>query len=196
MTNAKPFAIPKASAAGLRGRQSTRVAFKLTPKCVDAINILGSHLRLKPKSLFDHMVQERSTLEAIAEKAKAADSDGSGRMVKTYVISKDAADVLNQVAGDRQIARDTLVEASVVHLMPLIEKELVRHNLRKKHILRIKRHLKSGLRLRDDIIADMGTNDPMSDSMANVMASYERAYTALERFIKKGEGIEDFDAES
>jgi hypothetical protein len=66
----QPFSIPKASAADLRGRQSVRVSFKLSPSCIDAITILGSHLRLKPKSLFDHIVQKREILEAVAATIK------------------------------------------------------------------------------------------------------------------------------
>jgi hypothetical protein len=189
-------ALPRASAADLRGRQSVRVAFKLTPNCIEAINILGAHLRLKPKSLFDHMVQERRTLEAIAAKAGKPEADEAERVAKTYVISRDAAEILDTMARDRNIPRDALVEASVQHLMPLIEKEQVRHGARKTLLSRMERHLMDGRRLLEAMTADLGPNDPMSDRMQQVMGAYERAYAAMADFIRRGENIERFDTEN
>ena len=189
----KPSRIPRASATELRRRQSIRTAFKLTPKCIEAMHILGSHLRLKPKSLFDHMVQASKTLEAIAAKALESITDDQPRVTKTYVISRDAAELLDAVARTHQVSRDALVEASVQHLMPLIEKEQTRHAARKNLVLRMERHLKGGNKLLDAMIAELGTNDPMCDKMQNVMAAYERAFASITAFIAKGENIEGFD---
>ena len=189
------LSIPRASATVLRRRQSTRVSFKLTTKCIEAMNILGSHLRLKPKSLFDHMVQESETLDAIAIRAKRVNLDEQTRLAKTYVISRDAAELLDEAARSRKVSRDALVEASVQHLMPLIEKEQVRHTSRKSLVSRMERHLKSGRKLLDDMVADLGDNDPMSDKMKSVMAAYERAFSSISVFIQKGENIEDFKVE-
>lgn len=186
------LSIPRASATVLRRRQSTRVSFKLTAKCIEAMNILGSHLRLKPKSLFDHMVQEPEILDAIANKAKGLNLDDQPRQAKTYVISRDAGELLDEVARSRQVSRDALVEASVQHLMPLIEKEQVRHTSRKSLVSRMERHLKSGRKLLDDMVAELGDNDPMSDKMKDVIAAYQRAFSSISAFIDKGENIEDF----
>ena len=187
--------IPKASASGLRGRQSIRVAFKLTPNCIAAINILGSHLRLKPKSLFDHMVQERQTLEAIAAQAPETQTEEEKRVAKTYVISRDAVLVLDAVARDLNIPRDILVETSVRHLMPLIQKEQARHSARKNLLAKMERHLQTGRKLRDEMRQDLGRNDPMSEKMKQVMETYERAFAGIAEFIKKGENIEGFNTE-
>lgn len=189
------FAIPKASAADLRGRQSVRVSFKLSPNCIDAITILGSHLRLKPKSLFDHMVQKRDVLEAVAATVKTDIAEDAPRQVKAYVISRDAVLVLDDVAQTRNVPRDALVEASVMHLMPLIQKEQTRHHARKALLLRMERHLKSGRKLFDDMKGDLGPNDPMCDQMLNVMGSYERAFATMAAFVAKGKNIEGFDAD-
>jgi hypothetical protein len=169
------------------------VAFKLSPNCIEAITILGSHLRLKPKSLFDHMVQERQTLEAVAGRAGAADGEASARVAKTYVISRDAADILEEVAQAHDISRDRLVEASVRHLMPLIAKEQIRHSARKTLLTRMERHLKNGRHLLEAMTSELGSGDPMSDRMRQVMGTYERAYAAMADFVKKGGIIEGFD---
>jgi len=190
------LSIPEASATLLRRRQSIRVSFKLTIKCIEAMNILGSHLRLKPKSLFDHMVQEPETLKAIATRARGRNDDHQPQLAKTYVISRDAAEMLDAVASAYKVSRDALVETSVAHLMPLIQKEQVRHTSRKNLVLRMERHLKNGRKLLDDMLDDLGENDPMYDKMKNVMAVYERAFASLSVFIQKGENIEDFEVES
>jgi hypothetical protein len=186
------LSIPKASATELRGRQSIRVSFKLTRKCIEAMNILGSHLRLKPKSLFDHMVQESQTLEAIAARAQGLSPDNQPRMAKTYVISRDAAEMLDDVARTRNVSRDALVETSVQHLVPLIQKEQVRHTARKNLASRMERHVQGGRELLDDMVAELGEGDPMCDKMRSVMAVYERAFESLSVFIQKGEIIEGF----
>lgn len=191
-TKTKSFQIPKASAADLRGRQSVRVSFRLSPKCIEAMNILGAHLRLKPKSLFDYMVQGRETLEAVASEAVIDDAQ---RVAKTYVISRAAADILDEVAHSSKVPRDVLVETSVQHLLPLIQKEQSRHNSRKALVSRMERHLKSGMKLLNDMVVNLGDSDPMCEKMKHVMAAYERAFSATAKFVKKGEGIEGFDAE-
>ena len=187
--------IPKASATDLRGRQSIRVAFKLTPNCIEAMNILGAHLRLKPKSLFDHMVQEPKTLEAIAAQANSVRTDDSPRVTKTYVISRDAALALDETARSLELSRDLLVEISVHHLMPLIQKEQVRHSARKILLSKMENHLKDGRKMCVDMERELGPNDPMCDRMNHVMGAYERAFAAMAEFIKKGENIEGFETE-
>ena len=187
--------IPKASATDLRGRQSIRVTFKLTPGCIRAMNILGAHLRLKPKSLFDHMVRERKTLEAIAAQVDAVPTNKTPRATKTYVISRDAALILDEVARARGLSRDLLVESSVQHLMPLIQREQVRHNARKILLARMERHLKEGRKMYADMEGELGANDPMCDRMQHVMGAYERAFAVMAAFIKKGENIEGFKTE-
>jgi hypothetical protein len=193
-TRSGNLSIPKASATELRGRQSIRVSFKLTRKCIEAMNILGSHLRLKPKSLFDHMVQEPQTLEAIAARARSLNSENQPRMAKTYVISRDAAEMLDAAARAHKVSRDALVETSVEHLMPLIRKEQVRHTARKNLASGMERHLKDGRKLLDDMVGELGDADPMCDKMRSVMAVYERAFASLSVFIQKGEMIEGFNS--
>lgn len=193
--NGPLFPIPKASAAQLRGRQSIRTSFKLSPKCIEAVNILGSHLRLMPKSLFDHLVQERKTLEAIASKTKEAVSEEDPRVAKTFVISRDASEVFSEVARRWKIPRDALVEASIQHLMPLIQKEQIRHDSRKLLFVKMERHLKGARKLFEDMSADLGDSDPMCANMSNVVTAYERAFAAIGEFIKKGESIEGFESD-
>lgn len=189
------FSIPKASASVLRGRQSVRASFKLSPRCVDAISILNSHLRLKPKSLFDHVVQEKAILEAAASKIEKSHPDEMSRTTKTYVISRDAADTLSDLAESRGIPRDDLVEVSIQHLMPLIHREQTRHRARISMLKRVRKRLESEKGLLKDMVTELGANDPMCNHMQNVVSSYEKMVSAMADFIEKGKSIENFDVE-
>jgi uncharacterized protein (UPF0297 family) len=141
------------------------------------------------------MVQKRDVLEAVAATVKTDSAEDTPRQVKAYVISRDAVLVLDDVAQIRKVPRDALVEASVMRLMPLIQKEQTRHHARKALLLRMERHLKSGRKLFDEMRADLGPNDPMYDQMQNVMGAYERAFAAMAAFVGKGKNIEGFDAD-
>jgi len=184
--------IPKASASELRGRQSIRATFKLSSRCVDAIQILGSHLRLKPKSLFDHLVQENTTLETIASEIINSPADNTSKIAKTYVISRDAAEILDTVAAKRKISRDDLVEISIGHLIPLIQKEQVRHESRKMLLKKMEDGLYREKRLLQEMISGLGESDPMCSRMQNAVSSYEKMVLEMAEFIKKGKSIEKF----
>ncbi|MEK6194066.1 MAG: hypothetical protein N2F24_07555, partial [Deltaproteobacteria bacterium] len=56
------LSLPQARTSDLRGRQSVRATFKLTEACIGAISIVAAHLGIKQKSLFDHLVEDISTL--------------------------------------------------------------------------------------------------------------------------------------
>ena len=184
--------IPKASASELRGRQSIRATFKLSSRCVDAIQILGSHLRLKPKSLFDHLVQENTTLETIASEIINSPADNTSKIAKTYVISRDDAEILDTVAAKRKISRDDLVEISIGHLIPLIQKEQVRHESRKMLLKKMEDGLYREKRLLQEMISGLGESDPMCSRMQNAVSSYEKMVLEMAEFIKKGKSIEKF----
>jgi hypothetical protein len=148
-----------------------------------------------PKSLFDHMVQERKTLEAIALKAKERVYETNPGVAKTFVISRDAAEIFSDVANRWEIPRDALVEACIQQLMPLIKREQVRHDSRKVLYMKMEGHLEGAKKLFDDMRSDLGDGDPMCNKMANVIAAYERAFAAIGEFIRKGENIEDFESD-
>ena len=55
------------SSADLRGRQSVRATFKLTEMAINVVNIISTHLGIKQKSLFDHLIDDTQSLDVIAK---------------------------------------------------------------------------------------------------------------------------------
>src|SRR5210317_303512 len=80
--------VPRTFASDLRGRQSVRATFKLTEGCIDAISIVAAHLGIKQKSLFDHLVEDTSSLSSIAREIKDVKLAKQARIQKTFVISR------------------------------------------------------------------------------------------------------------
>jgi hypothetical protein len=138
------------------------------------------------------MVQDPETLDALAANVKKTSSNADTRVAKTFVISRDAADLFAEVARRWNIARDDLVEASIEHLIPLIQKEQIRHDSRKRLFVRMEQHLKRARALFEDMKAELGDSDPMCIKMGNAIAAYERALGSVGKYIEKGKNIENF----
>ena len=50
------------STEDLRGKQSVRATFKLSPRAISAISVMALHLGIKQKSLFDHLMDDEAAL--------------------------------------------------------------------------------------------------------------------------------------
>ena len=83
--------------ADLRGRQSVRTTFKLTPRSIDALSLLAGQLGIKQKSIFDHLVDDTGALQALAREIENRDSSDQERVPKTYVISRRTLENLEQI---------------------------------------------------------------------------------------------------
>ena len=59
------------SSSDLRGRQSVRATFKLTEMAINAVNIVSTHLGIKQKSLFDHLIDDSQSLDVIAKEVRS-----------------------------------------------------------------------------------------------------------------------------
>ena len=60
--------LPHPTALDLRGRQSVRATFKLSPGAIEALSVVAAHLGIKQKSIFDHLIEDAQSLMLIADK--------------------------------------------------------------------------------------------------------------------------------
>lgn len=189
------ISLPRASTSDLRGRQSVRATFKLTEECIGAISLVATHLGIKQKSLFDHLVEDMHSLKTIARELKNAKLRAENRVQKTFVISRKSLHSLDAVSRSHNAPRDALVEFSVQRLLPIIINEQKRHQARKKMRHEIAVHLDAGLKLLDKIDNVLGPDDPVHAKMNALMSGYHNTFTAINDFIERGKLIEDFDPE-
>jgi hypothetical protein len=182
--------------ADLRGRQSVRATFKLTNDCIDAIGIVAAQLGIKQKSLFDHLFQDTDTLSSIARKVKNAQLRATGRVQKTYVMSRSALLQLEEIARHFNASRDVLIEFSVQRLLPIIANERKRYRKRKEIFMQIQQHLEQGRRLLKTAFAELGEDDPLTDRLTAAMGVYESASKQIAAVMEKGKDIETFEPDA
>ena len=187
--------LPQTTTSDLRGRQSVRATFKLTEECIGAISIVATHLGIKQKSLFDHLVEDMNSLKAIAREIKTSTVSRQNRIQKTFVISRKSLLSLETVSKSHNAPRDALVEFSVQRLLPIIINEQERHQSRKKIRREVATHFEAGQTLLTKIKKTLGTEDPLFSRMTALMTSYSNTFSAIDAFIERGKLIEDFDPE-
>jgi uncharacterized protein (UPF0147 family) len=183
------------TSSGLRGRQSVRATFKLSAGCIEAISIVAAQLGIKQKSLFDHLAQDSDSLNAIARKVQNARVRADNRVQKTYVISRQSLSLLDEISRAFNAPRDALVEFSVRRLLPVIDNEQKKYEMRKAAFSEIESHLQKGKQLIGKMVDQLGEEDPVVAKLASVMDTYAGAVSAIEMFLERTRGIEDFDPE-
>ncbi len=190
-----PFADPSfttPSSEDLRGRQSVRATFKLTHEAIGALSVLAVHLGIKQKSLFDHLIQDLTSLRQIARQVEADAFGGLQRVQKTYVLSRHTLNSLEQAAQRFETPRDALVEYSIQRLLPLIAEEKKRHRARKRLLGDISDYLAAGNTLLEHARKQLGEDDPVFIRLAALMASGDTALRFMIDYVQRGEVIEDF----
>jgi hypothetical protein len=183
------------TSSGLRGRQSVRATFKLSSGCIEAISIVAAQLGIKQKSLFDHLAQDSDSLNAIAKEVQNARVMAENRVQKTYVISRQSLLLLDEISKAFNAPRDALVELSVRRLLPVIDNEQKKYEMRKAAFFAARKHLGKGRQLLDQMTDQLGTEDPIVAKLASVMDTYMAAAKSIETFLERTRGIEDFDPE-
>ncbi len=181
------------SSSGLVERQSVRATFKLSSGCIAAISIVAAQLGIKQKSLFDHLAQDSDSLSAIAKKVQNGRVRSENRIQKTYVISRKSLALLDDISSTFNAPRDALVEFSVRRLLPVIDKEQKKYEMRKAAFNRIRRHVDSGARMLGEMAGQLGEDDPIVVKLAAVMDTYAVAAKAIDTFLERTQGIADFD---
>ena len=158
---ANKFSVPQASPGDIRGKQSVRATFRLTEKAIDAISIVAIHLGIKQKSLFDLLIEDIQTLNAIARKIQPSDYKRNSLIQKTFVLSRKTLSTLDGISKNSKTPRDALVEYSILRLLPVIAQEQEKHESRKKVLELLTKHIKASRKIMDEANSALGEDDPV-----------------------------------
>ncbi len=188
----KGISVPRPSSSDLRGRQSVRATFKLTERSIDAISIVATHLGIKQKSLFDHLIDDIRSLNVIAREIQSDRFSTLNRIQKTFVLSRKTLSCLEEASKNYDAPRDALVEYSIQRLLPVIAEEREKHRKRKEILGEIDEYLKQGEKILKKSRELLGEDDPVYDRFETAMAVSQNAYRSIESYIEKGRIIEDF----
>jgi hypothetical protein len=186
------FELPQPNADDLRGRQSVRATFKLSPRAIEALSVVAVHLGIKQKSLFDHLIEDVQTLNAIAKEIEAEEFRALNRIQKTFVISRRTLVCLDQISRQFRAPRDALVEYSIQRLLPVIQREREKHRRRKKLLADIEAHVAQGLQLLNTAVEQVGEDDPVALRLAAALEGYQAARDHIRSFVSRADIIEEF----
>ena len=125
-------ALSMTSSIDLKGMQSVRASFRLSPDCIKTISIVSAQLGIKQKSLFDYLIKDTESIVEIAKKLKGTKLKAEDRVQKTFVISRSTLAALDEVAKTYKAPRNALIEFSVQRLLPIIAKERKKHAIRQE----------------------------------------------------------------
>jgi len=177
--------------ADLRGRQSVRTTFKLSPRCIDALSLLASQLGIKQKSLFDHLIDDTQTLKAIARDFESPGAR-SNRVPKTYVISRRTLENLDQISKHYKTPRDMLVEFSIERIMPLIQEERKKHENRKKLLNDLDELRNNSRSLFQKADKTLDRDDPVLEKLYQMLRTIDQGCSEIDSVIEKGQKLEEF----
>ena len=184
--------IKQPSNSDLRGRQSVRATFKLTPKAINAISIVSVHLGIKQKSLFDLLFEDTQILNSVANGLIGHHKSGSQRIQKTYVLSRKTLQTLENISKNSSAPRDALVEYSINRLESIITVEKEKHRIRKELAEEFSEHFGRGKRILKKAAALLGEDDPVYQDIANSISSTANSLQNMGNYIKRGSIIEDY----
>lgn len=178
--------------ADLRGRQSVRTTFKLTPRSIDALSLLANQLGIKQKSIFDHLVDDTRALQALARDLENRSELAQDRVPKTYVISRKTLENLEQVCKRYQAPRDALVEFCIERIMPLIKEEKEKHLNRQKLQTKLDQFLVLSRELLEDADKELDRDDPVFEQVYQMARAAQSGYDEINQIIEKGARLEDY----
>ncbi len=174
----------------LMGKQSVRATFRISSRAIASMAVVAEHFGIKQKSLFDHLVEDVETLNAIAGKLSADAMKEVPRVQKTFVISRRTLDALEMVSRQFGAPRDALVEFSIQRLGELIDGERKRHIVRKKLLIRVEERKALFYDALLESVQALGEADPFVEHLSHTYRHLEGAVVDLKALVKRGEGLE------
>lgn len=175
----------------LRGRQSVRTTFRLSPRTIRALSILAGQLGIRQKSLFDYLVDDVGVLRGIAEEGAAA-APAEQRVAKTYVISRRTLESLDHISASYNTPRDALVEVSIERIMPLISREKERHQRRKRYLDELNDLLGKSGELVRRAEGELGRDDPVFGRLLAMLKAVGNCCAEVGECVRRGQKMEDF----
>ena len=183
------------NSADLLGKRSVRATFRLSAEFIEALSILSTRLGIKQKSLFDHLMEDMDTLQAIARRMNVGNQIRKGRIQKTFVISRKSLASLDSVSKKYSASRDDIVESSIRRLLPILAAEQQKQKKRETALNKIGEHLGQTATLIQEIEKLLEEEDPILLMLKSILNSYENAYRDVDDFVTKGKRIKTFPIE-
>lgn len=168
----------------LLGKQSVRATFRLSDQMIDLLKVAAAHLEVKQKSLIDELVQNRETLDRVASESQAMQQKEDERRQKTFVLSRNALELLDDISDKYNLSRDYLVELCIGRLIPVVDAEQEKHKKRRQLIKDVDRYLEEGKKLQKKADTMLDRDDQFRVKFEKIVSYTERNVGELRKFVK------------
>lgn len=85
------------------------------------------------------------------------------------------------------------MEYSIQRLLPIIEQERKKHNLRKAMLEEVNQYVEGGMKILQKSRALLGIEDRACQFLETALATLANSRDQLEDFVEKGKAIEEFE---
>ncbi len=174
----------KLSATHLRGKQSVRATFRLSDQMIDLLKVAANHLEVQQKSLIDELVQSRETLDQVAREAYENMQNPTERRQKTFVLSRNALALLDDISEKHNLSRDRLVELCISRLIPFVDAEQQKHKQRRRLMREVNQFLDDGRALLSKAENMLGDDDRFRLKLEKIVNYTERNIKELREYVK------------
>lgn len=169
----------------LMGKQSVRATFRLSDQMIDLLKVGAAHLEVKQKSLIDELVQNRETLDRVASVSQGMLQKEAERRQKTFVLSRSALDLLDDISDKYDLSRDHLVELCIGRLIPFVDAEQEKHKKRRQLIKDVDRYLEEGKKLLDKADTMLDRDDQFRVKFEKIVNYTEKNVGDLKKIVKE-----------
>ena len=173
------------SAKQLKGKQSVRATFRLSDQMIDLLKVAANHLEVQQKSLIDELVQNREILDRVANEGQEMVQESKQRRQKTFVLSRNALTLLDDISDEHDLTRDQLVELCISRLIPFVDAEKEKHKQRRLLIKEVNQFLADGKSLLDKADSLLGADDRFRVKLEKIVNYTERNIKELRQYVKE-----------
>jgi len=176
------------SARELRGKQSVRATFRLSDETIELLKTAADQLGVKQKSLLDQLVDNHEVLAQVALEGRRTGKSDMPRRQKTFVLSRKALAMLDEISAKHGIARDLLLECSVQRLIPFVQAEQEKQKNRSQLFVDITAFLDTSRSLLQKTEALLDSDDRMRLKIEKMVTQVEKAIGEMAALlpVKKG----------
>ncbi|MEN8140206.1 MAG: hypothetical protein ABFR97_03185 [Thermodesulfobacteriota bacterium] len=175
----------------LRAKQSVRVTFKLSPETIVLLRSMAGQLGIRQKTLFDQLIAASDLMAGGTPASPGAAPEPQRRRQKTFVLSQETVDTLNQLARRHNVPRNLLVEMFIHRLRPILAEEQERHGLRRQLLPDLAQQTAAMADLQARARRLLGSDDPLTREVSQLSQAAQAAQSRIMAIVAQGESLAD-----
>ena len=168
----------------LKSRQSVRTTFRLPEKTINLLKVSAKHLGIKQKTLLDQLIEDESILNLLADEAQTHSRKNNSVRPKTFVLSRNALDLLEAVSDRHDVGRDFLVELSIARLSSYIDSLSEKHDKRRSLLGEIEEYQRFSRQILDKAKITFEQEDPFLIKLERLDKTMQRTIEEIRDMVK------------